>query len=118
MLLCVFFWGGVNVGNDCCCWLFGERQFEGTVCLLMFRLSMNKYSDSVLSQQFGTRRLNVSCNCSEEADNVSWSRLDSIDLSYNELSSIDRQLFSGPINTVRYACMYQGRRTHRIIGGT
>ena len=27
MLLCVFSAGGVNVGNDCCCWLFGEIIF-------------------------------------------------------------------------------------------
>jgi len=54
------------------------------------------------SRQFAD--LNVSCavNSDEQQSDISWSKLDVIDLSHNDLSLIDSRLFDGPLRTVRY----------------
>jgi len=41
-------------------------------------------------------------NRGEQAGEDTWSKLDMVDLSHNELGFIDRQVFDGPLKAVRY----------------
>jgi len=41
-------------------------------------------------------------NSGEQPGEETWSKLNLIDLSHNELGFIDRQVFGGPLKTVRY----------------
>ena len=48
------------------------------------------------------RRVCIVSSSEQSAGEASWSKFDVIDLSHNQLSSIDRHVFIGPIKIVRY----------------